>query len=179
MSRPKTGPGFAVWLIGLPSSGKSALARALSEKLEQLEIETQILDSDQLRHWLTPEPTYSQEERDWFYQAVVRIAELLAQNGVNVLIAATAPKQQHRLFARELIEHFVVVHLKCPLEICRQRDSKGLWEKASRGEITTLPGAGFPFEAPISPDVVVDTSELDPEQAAYFVYKKLVGLDFL
>jgi adenylylsulfate kinase len=81
-------PGFAIWLTGLPSSGKTTLAHALSHLLTERGIAVQILDSDELRRRLTPNPTYSAEERDWFYDIITFLAELLTTNGVNILIAA-------------------------------------------------------------------------------------------
>ncbi|OGP94088.1 MAG: hypothetical protein A2157_03640 [Deltaproteobacteria bacterium RBG_16_47_11] len=84
-------PGFAIWLTGLPSSGKTTLANALSFLLSERGISVQILDSDDLRRRLTPHPTSSHEERDWFYDMIIFLAELLTSNGVNILISATAP----------------------------------------------------------------------------------------
>lgn len=170
--------GFALWLVGLPASGKSSLAQALAGRLADQQIHTQILDSDELRDWLTPDPTYSPQERDWFYRTVAHIAELLTKNGVNVLIAATAPLERHRHFARQRIERLAVVHVDCPPEVCRKRDPKGLWQRAARGEIETLPGAGFPFEAPQKPEVAVDTHALTPEEAAVDVVEALTKQGF-
>jgi adenylylsulfate kinase len=126
-------PGVAIWLTGLPSSGKSTLAQSLHKLLEEKGVTVQILDSDNVRKVLTPAPTYSEEERDWFYRVLAYIAGLLTENGVNVIIAATAPKREHRQAARERIHLFVEVYLNCPEEVCRERDSKGLWKRAEAG----------------------------------------------
>jgi len=158
-------PAFALWLTGLPASGKSTLARGLAKSLRERGHAVQILDSDELRSVLTPDPTYTEEERDWFHQVVAFIGRLLTQNGVTVLIAATANRRRFRLYAREEIEHFLEVYVKCPLEICMERDQKGIYRKALAGEASTVPGLQVPYEPPENPAVVVNTGELPPEEA--------------
>jgi len=150
--------GFAVWLTGLPSSGKSAAAHELKRLLAEQAVAAQILDSDELRKRLTPRPDYSEEERKWFYATIVFLAELLTENGVNVLIAATGSRRAYREEARIRLRRFAEVHIDCPIEVCRKRDPKGLWKKAETGEIDSLPGAGMPYEAPLFPELRVDTS---------------------
>jgi len=159
-------PGFAIWLTGLPSSGKTTLAHTLGHLLSERGIAVQELDSDDLRRKLTPNPTYSPEERDWFYDVVTFLAGLLTDNGVNVLIAATASRRAYREAARARIGRFAEVYVDCSPEVCRARDPKGLWERADKGEITTLPGAEVPYEPPESPEVHVDTARLSIEEAA-------------
>ena len=166
-------PGFAIWLTGLPSSGKTTLANALGLLLSERGISVQVLDSDDLRSRLTPHPTYSPEERDWFYNTVTFLAELLTENGVNVLISATAPRQVYRDGARSRIKRFAEVYVACPEEVCRKRDSKGLWERANRGEVTALPGAGVPYEPPDSPEVKVDAAQLSIEEAVHQILNDL------
>jgi adenylylsulfate kinase len=166
-------PGFVIWLTGLPTSGKTTLANALSLLLSERGISVQVLDSDDLRRRLTPHPTYSHEERDWFYDMVIFLAELLTSNGVNVVIAATASRRAYRNQARSRIKRFAEVYVDCPEEICRKRDSKGLWKRADKGEITELPGAGAPYEPPDSPEVKVDTSELSIEEAVHQILNDL------
>ena len=166
-------PGFAIWLTGLPASGKSTLARTLAQLLRERGIAVQILDSDELRQRLTPEPSYSSGERDWFYDTITFLAELLTGNGVNVLIAATACQRAYRRAARERIDRFAEVYLACPPEVCRARDGKGLWERADQGEIATLPGAGTPYEVPDAPEVEVDTARHSAEEAARQILRGL------
>lgn len=166
-------PGFAIWLTGLPSSGKTTLGYALSRLLAERGIDVQLLDSDDLRRKLTPDPIYSDEERDWFYDMVTFLAGLLTDNRVNVLIAATAPRQAYREAARDRIARFAEVYVHCLLQVCRARDPKGLWERADRGEITTLPGAGVPYEPPECPEVRVDTAHLSIEEAACRILDRL------
>lgn len=171
--KEKPVPGFALWLTGLPSSGKTTLAQSLEAIFLEHNTQAQILDSDNLRQVLTPEPSYSKQERDWFYQALVYIAGLLTDNGVNVLIAATGPRRAHRQLAQERISCFAEVYLKCPKEVCMARDPKGLWQKSASGDISNLPGADSPYEVPRSPDVTVDTANLPPQEAAIHVFEGL------
>jgi adenylylsulfate kinase len=171
--------GFAIWLTGLPSSGKTATARALGRLLSRRKIHVQILDSDELRKILTPNPTYLPEERDWFYRAITFLAGILTDNGVNVLISATAPRRVYRDGARSRIKRFAEVHIDCPIEVCRTRDTKGLWEQAMRGEISTLPGSGAVYEPPISPEVRVDTGQSSAEHAARHVLRELKARHFI
>lgn len=165
--------GFAIWLTGLPASGKSTLAREVSERLGERDIHLQVLDSDDLRDVLTPHPTYSDEERDWFYQVMVYIGQLLTHNGVNVAFAATAAKQRYRDHARQTISHFAEVYVQCSLEACMERDPKSLYVKAQSGEITTLPGLQTFYEAPENAEMVVDTVSLSVADSAREIIKWL------
>jgi adenylylsulfate kinase len=149
--------GFAVWLTGLPASGKTTLAFALADALQERGVRVQILDSDELREVLTPDPTYSRKERDWFYRTLVYIGRLLVRNGTNVILAATANRRQHRDRARQTLERFMEVYVRCSLETCVARDQKGIYKKASKGQATNVPGVQAPYEPPQAPEVVVDT----------------------
>lgn len=150
-------PGFALWLTGLPASGKTTIARDLARALNQHAIHTQILDSDELRQTITPHPTYSTDERDQFYRILATIAYLLTANGVSVIIAATAHKQLYRDTARQQIGQFIEVYVQCPLTTCIERDEKGIYQQAKTGEATTVPGLQVPYEAPAFPEIVVDS----------------------
>ncbi len=176
---PGARPGFALWLTGLPSSGKTTLAHALSRLLADRDIPALVLDSDELRQRLTPDPTYSPEERDWFYGVVAWLAELLANNGVNVLIAATASQREYRQSARERIARFAEVYVECSAAICRTRDPKGLWRRADDGHIVGLPGADARYEPPVSPEARVDTVHTTVEEAAHQILIQLEARGFL
>jgi adenylylsulfate kinase len=171
--------GFGLFLTGLPASGKTTLARFIQQSLAARDVPTQLLDSDELRKILTPEPTYTDMERDWFYRTLAYIAGLLTKNGVNVIIAATAPWRVHRLAARRRIKRFAEIYLVCPEEVCRRRDPKNLWKKADQGKITNLPGANATYEVPEEAEVIVDSVQLDPAQAAMIVINQLEAKLFL
>jgi|Deesub1362A_J573_1020465.scaffolds.fasta_scaffold00008_151 adenylylsulfate kinase len=148
---------FAVWLTGIPSSGKTTLARGLSEKLREMGVKVVILESDELRKLLTPNPQYTEEERDYFYRAMAVIGRYLVDNGISVIFDATAHKRKYRENARKLIKNFIEVYVYAPLEVCLKRDVKGLYSKALKGEIKTLPGLQEPYEEPPEPDVKLET----------------------
>jgi adenylylsulfate kinase len=171
-------PGFAIWLTGLPASGKTTLAYALRARLLRPGTAIQILDSDELRRQLTPKPTYSPQERDWFYGMIVFLAELLTRNGVNVLIAATAPRRAYREAARRRLARFAEVYVACSAEVCRARDPKGLWQQAEQGEITTLPGQGMVYEPPEAPQVQVDTTHLSVEATVDYILGQFQQQEF-
>ena len=172
-------PGFAIWLTGLPSSGKTTVAHALSDLLAERGIAVQVLDSDELRTRLTPNPHYSPQERDWFYAMVTFLAELLTQNGANCLIAATASRRAYREAARRRIKRFAEVYVDCPPAVCQERDPKGLWQRAHKREIDALPGFGSPYEPPESPDVRVDTGgRLSAKDAAQDILSQLDSKGF-
>lgn len=170
---------FIIWLTGLPSSGKSTVAKKLHEKLNSLGIKAQILDSDELRLILTPNPTYSESERDWFYRVLGWVAMLLYRNGVNVIIAATGNKRAYRDNVRSEAKDFIEVYVKCPLEVCKERDVKGIYRKALAGEYKTVPGVQAIYEEPLNPEVVIDTSMSDPNECANEILRYMVEKGYI
>ena len=172
-------PGFAIWLTGLPASGKTTLAQEVAKELALRDVPVHILDSDELRRVLTPEPTYSQEERAWFYRTMVYIGRLLTEHGINVFFAATANRRAYRDQARQRIERFVEIYVSCPLETCVGRDKKGIYAKAFAGKATTVPGVQAPYEPPENPGVVIDTGRLTPEEGGKKVLRCLSKLGLL
>lgn len=176
---PAAKSGFAVWFTGLPSSGKTVMAEKMCGILSERGVTVVLFDSDELRRVLTPRPVYTDEERDWFYGVVVYLAEHLTESGVNVVISATAPRRYYRATARLHIEKFAEVFVDCPEALCRARDPKGLWKKADRGEIRSLPGAGIPYEKPSSPEVRIDTARTSVTDGARRVLSGLEALGFI
>jgi adenylylsulfate kinase len=173
MTQSSIPQGFAIWLTGLPASGKSAIAAALKPKLQALGLRVEVLESDELRRALTPAPTYSREERDLFYRALAVIGSRLVIHGVTVIFDATANRRAYRDFARTLIPHFMEVAVECPLEVCMARDQKRTYKKGLAGESATVPGLQDTYEAPLAPDLRLDTRTTTPEAAADLVIAAL------
>jgi len=148
--------GWAVWITGLPASGKSLIARSLASKLEALGKSAQVLESDDLRRVLTPRPTYTPEERETFYHAMIHIGFLLASNGINVIFDATANRRRWRRKARETFPLFLEAFVDTPLEVCMERDPKGIYARAFEGKATTVPGRQVPYETPERPEARLD-----------------------
>lgn len=148
-------PGFAVWLTGLPASGKSTVRAALVDELARRGVDAAVLESDALRRVLTPKPTYSDEDRDTFYAAMVHIGRLLVEHGVPVIFDATANRRAYRDAARRAIRRFVEVYVDTPLQVCAARDPKGLYRKAQQGALASVPGAQSEYEAPLHAELVV------------------------
>jgi adenylylsulfate kinase len=170
---------FAIWLTGLPASGKTAIARVLKDRLAQSGFQVEVLESDSVREVLTPAPTYSPEERNMFYRALAFCGARLAAHGVPVIFDATANRQAYRDLARSLIPGFIEVAVVCPMDICRQRDYKGTYQKGLAKQSATVPGLQEPYEAPRSADVQVDTTVLTPETAADKILDVLRGRRYL
>jgi len=143
----------------------------------------QFLSSDALRKTLTPKPTYSLKERDVVYATLVYIADLLVQNGVNVIIDATGNLRRYRENARKRIPRFIEVYLECPLEVCMQREAgRGekyhappqIYKRAKEGQSSTVPGIGQPYEPPLKPELVIDALKYSPETCAQRILKTIL-----
>jgi adenylylsulfate kinase len=165
----------AIWLTGLPASGKSTVVAALKPQLESLGCSVEVLESDAVRRVLTPTPTYSQAERDLFYRALAFMGARLVAHGATVIFDATASKRAYRDFARNLIPKFIEVSVVCPLELCMQRDYKGTYRRGQRGESTTVPGLQETYEAPLHPDLTIDTTKVPANEAAEMILKMVKG----
>ncbi|HEY6010716.1 MAG TPA: adenylyl-sulfate kinase [Nitrospirota bacterium] len=157
--------GFAVWITGLPASGKSTIARELVKQLAALNMHAVVLESDEMRRILTPEATYSSEERDRFYRMMTLIGNLLVRQNVNVIFDATANRRAYCDYARGIIPRFMEVHVRCPLELCMKRDPKGIYSRAAAAGTGSVPGMQVPYETPLTPDAAVD-GQGQPEVAA-------------
>ena len=156
---------FAIWITGLPASGKSTITAALRPRLQAAGLQVDVLESDVLRRVLTPSPSYSDDERDLFYRAMAFAGSRLVAHGITVIFDATATKRAYRAFARDLIDRFVEVAVECPLDVCMARDKKGTYRKGLAGESTTVPGLQTPYEAPQHPDVRIDSVQTSTEAA--------------
>lgn len=174
-----SGAAFAVWLTGLPASGKSTVARALASALASRGIRASILESDALRREITPNATYDERERDAFYATLAVIARTLVEHGVNAILDATANRRAYRDRARRSIPRFLEVHVRCPLAVCEARDPKGIYRRGREGNAPNVPGLSSPYEEPEHPDVVVDGERDDPAASARRIVAALVEKGFL
>ena len=159
-------PACGIWVTGLPASGKSTIVAALRPQLEALGLTVDVLESDEVRRLLTPQATYSSEERDRFYRALAFIGQRLVAHGVTVVFDATASRQAYRDWARAMIPRFIEVAVECPLALCMKRDRKGTYQKGLRGQSTTVPGLQSSYESPANPELRIDTTKLSPQEAA-------------
>ena len=158
--------GFAVWLTGLPASGKSTLADSLRRELTGRGVNVAVLESDALRRILTPNPEYGDTERDAFYAGMAYIGSLLTRHGVSVIFDATANRRAYRERARRRISRFLEVYVDCPLAVCESRDPKGIYRRGREGKAPNVPGIRAAYEPPPSPDLVVRGDAETPAEAA-------------
>jgi adenylylsulfate kinase len=177
-SRADRRPGATVWLTGLPSAGKSTIARALASTLRADGHHVELLDGDELRAHLTADLGFTREDRDTNVRRVGFVAALLARNGVIALVPVIAPYAAARAAVRA--DHdidgtaFVEVHVATPVELCAERDVKGLYAKQRAGELSGLTGVDDPYEIPLDPELRLDTQGLSVEESAALVYAALI-----
>ena len=158
-------PGGTLWLTGLPSAGKTTLARALADVLAERGVDTELLDGDEVRTHLSAGLGFSKQDRDTQVTRIGYVAELLARHGVLVLVPVIAPyadaRDKVRAHHAERGTPLLQVHLSTPVDVCADRDVKGLYAKAFRGEISSMTGVDDPYEVPVDPDLRIDTSAVD------------------
>lgn len=152
-----------VWITGRPASGKTTLARRLVAALETAGRRATVIDSDEVRVALTPEPTYSPEERLIVYRAIAYLARRAADWGVIPVVAATAHEPALRAAARAIVGDLLLVHARCPLEVCEARDPKGLYRRARATERGSMPGVHVPWVDPDDADLVIETDREVPD----------------
>ncbi len=164
----KTQAPLVVWLTGLPGSGKSTIANIVERKLVALGRQTMLLDGDNLRHGLNADLGFDAASRSENVRRVGEVAKLMADAGLIAIVALVSPFRADRSRAAALLpeDRFLEIFVDTPLEICRQRDPKGLYAKSDRGKVVNLTGRDQAYEAPQQPHLVVPTAELNPEEAA-------------
>jgi adenylylsulfate kinase len=171
--------GFTVWFTGLPSAGKTTLARLLEKALKQRGCRVEVLDGDEVRQRLSRGLGFSKEDRDENIRRISYVANLITRCGGVAITCAISPYRKLRAEARREIGHFVEVYVQCPLEVCIARDVKGLYAKALRGEIGQFTGVSDPYEAPLDPEVVVETDRQHPEESMAVILRRLEELGYL
>jgi adenylylsulfate kinase len=169
---------FAVWITGLPASGKSTVAVELARQIRAMGMEVTILESDALRKMFSASPSYDERDREYFYGSLAFIGRLLTEHGISVIFDATANRRSYRDRARQQIPRFVEVFVDCPLAICIQRDPKGIYRKAATGEATHVPGVQAVYEPPLHPDVVVGGHNENPAAASRRIVDVLISRGF-
>ena len=171
--------GFTIWFTGLSGAGKSTLSEALEERLKARERNVEILDGDIVRTHLSKGLGFSREDRDTNIKRIAFVCSLLTRNGVICISAAIAPYRQARQWARQEIGNFVEVYVKCPIEVCRQRDVKGLYKLVDEGKIKGFTGVDDPYEEPEHPELVVETDKETIEESVGRIFAKLEELGYL
>jgi adenylyl-sulfate kinase len=173
---------FTLWFTGLPSSGKSTVAKRVEEELRNQGFEMHNLDGDNVRKKLHPDLGFTEEERATNNRRVSFIARLLNRHDVGTIVAAVSPFQDARSNARDEIENegdFIEIYVECPVEVCKQRDPKGLYEQAEAGQIDNFTGVNHPFEEPDDPEIHINTAENSVEDCVDHVLDRLEQLGIL
>jgi adenylyl-sulfate kinase len=171
--------GIVIWFTGVPASGKSTLATGVQKRLQALDLPVENLDADEVRANLSPNLGYTEEGRDENTKRLAWFADKLAGYGVNVVIAAVASRRAYRDRAREWCEKFVEVYVDTPLEVCQERDPKGLYARAARGEVNDIAGMHQPYEAPLNAELHVKTAQSSIDECVDAVMAKLRELGYL
>jgi adenylylsulfate kinase len=174
---------FVVWFTGLPGCGKTTIAQSVKAILSKEKIDVKVLQLDEIRRAITPNPRYTDEERDIVYASLAYMAKLLHESGMNVIVDATANKRRYRDLARSLIPNFAEVYIRAPIDVCvtreRERQAqfspKDIYKKAAT-EKALVPGVNAPYEEPLAPEIDVDTTSMSPEQSARFIAEKITKL---
>jgi adenylyl-sulfate kinase len=171
--------GFTLWFTGLSGSGKSTIAHVIGPELDRRGLIVEYLDGDSVRQHLSKGLGFSKEDRDTNIERIGWVASRLTRQGGAVIAAAISPYRETRAKAREMVEEFgrfVEVYVATSLDECARRDVNGLYKKAFAGEIKGFTGVDDPYEAPESPEIVVETEGLTAEQSAQVVVAKLEEL---
>lgn len=171
--------GFVVWLTGMSGAGKSTIAAELATRLRRDGKRVEVLDGDAIREHLSKGLGFSREDRDTNIRRIAFVADLLARNGVVVITAAISPYRSTRDEARVMIGGFVEVYVKCSLDDLVRRDTKGLYEKALRGEIANFTGISDPYEEPLSPEVIAETDRESIEESVAKVWAASLQIGYL
>ena len=171
--------GFTIWLTGLSGAGKSTLSRAIEERLRARGRNVEVLDGDIVRTHLSKGLGFSREDRNTNIERIAFVCNLLTRNGVICVSAAISPYSEAREWAREEIKHFIEVYVKCPIEVCRQRDVKGLYKLADEGKIKGFTGVDDPYEVPEHPELVIETDKETIEESVARIFAKLEELKYL
>jgi len=168
-----THQGFTLWFTGLSGAGKSTISAIIERSLREGGARVEVLDGDVVRTHLSKGLGFSKEDRDTNVRRIGFVAELLSRHGAVAIVAAISPYRAVRDEVRSRIPNFVEVYVECPIEVLAERDVKGLYKRALAGEIPSFTGVSDPYEPPLAPDVVVNSSRETPEQSAAQIWATL------
>ena len=168
---------FVLWFTGLSGSGKSTIANALAAELFSKNINTYVLDGDNIRHGLNKDLGFSDDDRKENIRRIAEVSKLFVDNGTIAITAFISPFREDRESARSILPEgeFIEVYIKCPLQACEERDPKGLYKKARNGEIPSFTGIDSPYEEPLQPELTIDTEGLSVQQSVAQIVHYLQG----
>jgi adenylylsulfate kinase len=171
--------GVTIWLTGLSGAGKTTITQALEQKLLAEGYNIEVLDGDVVRTNLTKGLGFSKADRDENIRRIGFVANLLTRHGVIVLVSAISPYREIREEVKQKIGNFVEVFVNAPLNVCEERDVKGLYQQARKGEIKGFTGIDDPYEAPLNPEVECRTDLEELEESMAKVWDKLVEMSYI
>ena len=171
--------GFTIWFTGLSGAGKSTLSEIVEARLKARGRNVEILDGDIVRTHLSKGLGFSREDRDTNIKRIAFVCSLLTRNGVVCISAAISPYREAREWARKEIENFAEIYVKCPIEVCRERDVKGLYRLVDEGKIKNFTGVDDPYEEPEHPELVIETDKETIEESISRIFAKLEELGYL
>lgn len=171
--------GFTIWFTGLSGAGKSTLSRIIEQRLKARNRNVEVLDGDIVRTHLSKGLGFSREDRNTNIQRIAFVCSLLTRNGVIAIAAAISPYREAREWARKEIGNFVEVYIKCPIDVCRERDVKGLYKLADEGKLKGFTGVDDPYEEPERPQLVIETDKETIEESVARIFAKLEELGYL
>jgi len=168
--------GFCLWFTGLSGSGKTTITTHLVKELRRRGSKLEVLDGDIVRENLSKGLGFSKEDRDTNIRRIAFVADLLSRNDVPVITAAISPYREIRDEARKKMgDQFIEIYAQAPLEVCEERDVKGLYAKARSGEIKEFTGISDPYEPPQNPELLIETDKQSPEESAQQILDYLEG----
>jgi adenylyl-sulfate kinase len=171
--------GFTVWFTGLSASGKSELATLLKRELDRLGYHAEVLEGAEVRKTISDDLGFTPEDRLRNIRRMGEVCDLLSRNGIVAIAAAESPVRAAREANREKIGRYVEVYCRCPMEVLRARDYKGLYAAADRGEVTNVAGVDTPYEEPEDAEVVLDTDRLSNEECIQIIMETLERLGYI
>jgi adenylylsulfate kinase len=171
--------GFTLWFTGLPCSGKSTLARKVEETLLERGLNVEVLDGDEVRENLSKGLGFSKEDRDINIRRIGWVCRLLSRNGAVAISAAISPYKNIRQEVRDMHDRFVEVYVKTPVEVCKERDVKGMYKLAAEGKIKGFTGVDDPYEEPDNPEIVVETDKESEDESLGKIIRTLELMQYV